>query len=131
MLSPISSLLLSASLAWIMVIVAALSRTRALSLGGLKTALGNREHLDAPSAFAARADRAAKNMIENLVLFALVLLAASMATVPAGDLAVPCAIFLGSRLAYALLYWGGVPYVRTVAWVVSLCGILWIGALAA
>ena len=131
MFSPITSLLLSASLAWIMVMVAALSRTRALSLGGLERALGNREHLDAPSAFAARADRAARNMLENLVLFALVLLAASMAAVPAGELALPCAIFLGSRVAYALLYWGGVPVVRTVAWVVSLVGIFWVGALAA
>lgn len=32
---------------------------------------------------------------------------------------------------YAFLYWGGVTYVRTVAWAVSLLGIAWIGALAA
>ena len=65
------------------------------------------------------------------MLFGTVLLAASMAGVPAGDLAVPCAIFVGSRVVYAFLYWGGVPYVRTVAWAVSLLGVAWIGALAA
>lgn len=70
-------------------------------------------------------------MLENLVLFGSVLLAASMAGVPAGDLAIPCAIFVGSRIVHAVLYWGGVPYVRTAAWAVSLLGVAWIGALAA
>jgi uncharacterized MAPEG superfamily protein len=131
MFSPISSLLMSASLAWTMVVVAALARSRALSIAGLRVALGNRDNLPEPSGFASRADRAAKNMLENLVLFGTVLLAASMAGVPAGDLAIPCAIFVGSRVVYAFLYWGGVPYVRTVAWAVSLLGVAWIGALAA
>jgi uncharacterized MAPEG superfamily protein len=131
MFSPISSLLVSASLAWTMVVVAALARSRALSIAGLRVALGNRDNLPEPSGFASRADRAARNMLENLVLFGTVLLAASMARVPAGDLAIPSAIFVGSRVVYALLYWGGVPYVRTVAWAVSLVGVAWIGALAA
>ncbi len=131
MFSPISSLLMSASLAWTMVVVAALARTRALSIAGLKMALGNRDHVPEASGFASRAERAARNMLENLVIFATVLLAASMARVPAGDLAIPCAVFLGSRVVYAFLYWGGVAYVRTVAWAVSLLGIAWIGALAA
>jgi len=131
MFSPMSSLLMSASLAWTMLVVAALARSRALSIAGLRVALGNRDNLPEPSGFASRADRAARNMLENLVLFGTVLLAASMARVPAGDLAIPCAIFVGSRVVYAFLYWGGVPYVRTVAWAVSLLGVAWIGALAA
>jgi len=131
MFSPISSLLMSAFLAWTMVVVAALARSRAVSIAGLRVALGNRDNLPEPSSFASRAERAARNMLENLVLFGTVLLAASMARVPVGDLAVPCAIFVGSRVVYAFLYWGGVPYVRTVAWVVSLVGVAWIGALAA
>ncbi len=94
-------------------------------------AFGNRDGLGEPSPFAARAERAAKNMAENLPLFAAVLLAASMAKMPERDLAVPCALFVGSRLVYALLYWGGIKYLRTVAWGASLVGLAWIGALAA
>ena len=131
MFSPTASLLWSAVLAWTMVVVAALARTRALSLAGLRAAVGNRDEVPEPSAFASRAERAARNMVENLVLFGTVLLAASMARVPAGELAVPCAIFVGSRVVYAFLYWGGVAYVRTAAWAVSLLGMGWIGALAA
>jgi uncharacterized MAPEG superfamily protein len=131
MFSPVSSLLMSASLAWTMVVVAALARSRAISIAGLRAAMGNRDDLPEPSGFASRADRAARNMLENLVLFGTVLLAASMARVPAGDLAIPCAIFVGGRVVHALLYWGGVRYVRTVAWAVSLLGMAWIGALAA
>jgi uncharacterized MAPEG superfamily protein len=110
-----------------MLLVAALARSRGLTPRGFVNALGNRDNLADPSPFAARADRAAKNMLENLALFAVLLLAASMAGVPPGDLAVPCAIFVGARLAYAPLYWAGVKYVRTLAWTVSLVGLAWIG----
>jgi uncharacterized MAPEG superfamily protein len=131
MLSSLSALLFVAALTWTMLVVAALARTRFWTLAGLKTAFGNRDELGKPSAFAERADRAAKNMVENLPLFAAVLLAAWMANVPARDLALPCAVFVASRLVYAALYWAGVKYVRTVAWAASLVGLLWLGALAA
>lgn len=131
MMTPITSLVASAALAWTMVVVAALARTRGLSLRGLSRAVGNRDDLSEPSAFAARADRAAKNMVENLALFGAVLLAATMAAVPASDLAAPAAIFVTGRIAYAFLYWGGIKYVRTLAWVVSLVGVFWIGSAAA
>jgi uncharacterized MAPEG superfamily protein len=132
MITPVSSLLFSAALTWTMVVVAALARTRFFSsLEGVKTAFGNRDKLEKPSAFAERADRASKNMVENLPLFAAVLLAASMANVPARALSIPYAIFVGSRLAYVPLYWGGVKYLRTVVWAVSIVGLAWIGALAA
>jgi uncharacterized MAPEG superfamily protein len=132
MITPLSSLLFSAALTWTMVVVAALARTRFfLSIEGVKAAFGNRDKLEKPSAFAERADRASKNMVENLPLFAAVLLAALIANVPARDLSIPCAIFVGSRLVYVPLYWGGVKYVRTVVWAVSIVGLAWIGVLAA
>jgi uncharacterized MAPEG superfamily protein len=132
MMSPLSSLLVSAALTWALLVVAALSRTGFFSsIAGMKAAFGNRDKLERPSAFAERADRASKNMVENLPLFAAVLLAASMANVPARDLAIPCAIFVGSRLVYVPLYWGGVKYVRTAVWAVSIVGLAWIGVLAA
>lgn len=129
MLVASSSLLVSALLTWVMLVVAALSRTRSWTAGGLKAALGNRDDVGEPSPFAARADRAAKNMAENLPLFSAVVLAASLSRVPGSELAIPCALFVGARLAYAALYWFGVKYVRTVAWGASLAGLAWIGAL--
>jgi len=131
MMTPIASLVASAALTWIMLVTATFARTRALSFRGLASALGNRENLSTPSAVAERADRAAKNMVENLVLFAVLLLAASMAGASPADVAVPSAIFIGARIAYAPLYWAGVKYFRTVAWGVSLVGLAWIGSVAA
>lgn len=122
--------MLSAGLAWTMIVLAALARTRIWTAAGLKTAFGNRDGTPEPSAFAARADRAAKNMVENLAFFAALVLAASMANVPLRDLAIPCTIFVVARLVYAPLYWAGVTYVRTLAWGVSIVGLVWIGALA-
>ena len=131
MMTPITSLVVSAALAWLMLVVADLAGTRGLSLRGLSRAVGNRDDLPEPSAFATRADRAAKNMVENLALFGAVLLAAMMAAVPASDLEAPSTIFVISRIVYAFLYWGGIKYVRTLAWVVSLVGVFWIGSAAA
>jgi uncharacterized MAPEG superfamily protein len=131
MVTPIESLVASAALTWVMLVTAALARTRALSLRGLVRAFGNREDLPGPAPFADRADRAARNMVENLVLFAVLLLAAALADVPPQDLALPSAIFVGARILYAPLYWGGVKYVRTLVWAASLVGLAWIGSAAA
>jgi uncharacterized MAPEG superfamily protein len=114
-----------------MLLVAALARERFWTMHGLHAAFGNRDGAAQPSPFAARADRAARNMAENLLLFAAVLLAAFLAGVPAGKLAIPSMLFVGARLIYAPLYWAGVTYVRTLAWAVSVFGLLWIGVLAA
>ncbi len=130
MLSPITSLILSVALTWVMVCSASLARSRAWTLGGLHVAFGNRDDVPEAPPWVARADRAAKNMLENLVLFAATLLGAWMAKVPSDALACPCLIFLIARLVYAPLYYGGVKYLRTVAWAVAVGGVGWIGWLA-
>ncbi len=129
-MSPASSLVASAALTWAMLLLASLSRSRGWTPAGMKVAFGNRDDVPEPSPFAARADRAAKNMVESLVLFAALLLGASLRGVGPASLATPCAIFVVSRVVYAPLYWAGVKYLRTVAWTVSVVGLAWIGALA-
>lgn len=124
-------LVISVALAWTMLVVAALARERVWTMHGLKAAFGNRDGAPHSSPFAARADRAARNMAENLLLFVAVLLAAYLARVPAGELALPSMLFVGGRLTYAPLYWAGVKYLRTLAWAVSVFGLIWIGVLAA
>jgi uncharacterized MAPEG superfamily protein len=129
-MGPVHSLIASALLTWTMLLFASMARSRGWTMDGLKVAFGNRDDVPEPSAFTERADRAAKNMLENLVLFAAVILAATLANVPQADLATPCGIFVVCRLAYAPLYWAGVKYLRTFVWSISLVGLGWIGALA-
>ncbi len=114
-------LMLAALLSWLMVVVAALWGV------GLTHAFGNRAQLPAVSPAAARADRAAKNMIENMVLFVVVLTAARLRGADPHALAPGAAMFFFARLAYWPVYVIGIPYLRTVLWATALCGLLWIG----
>jgi uncharacterized MAPEG superfamily protein len=120
----------AAGLTWIMLLSASLLRARGWTPAGLVTAFGNRDALGEPSPVAARADRAAKNMLENLVLFATLVLAARSAGADAATTTGACAIFVGARVVYFAVYLAGIPYVRTAVWGVSLVGLVQLGVAA-
>ena len=117
-------LTLAALLNWLMVVVAALWRVGALAPAGLERAFGNRTHIPEAAPAAARADRAAKNMTENMILFAVVLAASRLGGADAHALAPGAAMFFWARVAYWPVYIVGIPYLRTVLWATSLCGLL-------
>ena len=118
----------SVVLTWGMLLAASLYRAAAWTPGGLKLALGNRENMPPPSAMAGRADRAARNMMEALLLFAPLLLAAHLAGKADARVLLGAQLFFWGRLAYAPIYWAGIPYLRTVAWVVALWGTVLVGS---
>lgn len=106
-----------AALTWVMIIAAIMLRTGANpKIGG-----SNRDVMPEPTPLAARADRAAKNMIENAVLFGLILLAVGHGNVERAVLGAE--IFLGARVVFWLIYLAGIPHVRTVVWAVSIVGL--------
>ncbi len=119
-------LMLAALLNWLMIVVAGLWRVDAFTPGGLKRAFSNRTHIPEAGPVAARADRAAKNMIENMILFVVVLTASRLGGADADALTPGAAMFFWARLAYWPVYIIGIPYLRTVLWASSLCGLLWI-----
>ena len=125
-MSDLHFLTLAALLTWLMVVSAALWRVGALSPVGLGRAFGNRALLPEVSPACARADRAARNMLENLLLFAVVLVAARLAGAGADALTPGAALFFWARLAYWPVYVAGIAYLRTLLWVASLCGLVWI-----
>jgi uncharacterized MAPEG superfamily protein len=114
----------SAALTWIMIMTASFLRTRAFTLPGMVKAFGNRDDLAAPSAASERADRAARNMIENLVLFVALAVADGLFGA-AGDARVRlgAALFFWARVAYFPVYLAGIRYLRTLIWIVSLAGL--------
>ena len=91
---------------------------------GLPALAGNREDLAPVTGWAGRARRAHLNMLENLVLFAIVVLVAHVAGKANATTALGAALFFWARLAYAIIYVAGVPWLRTAAWAVALAGIL-------
>ena len=91
---------------------------------GLAWGFGNREETPEVKGWGGRAQRAYKNMGENLLPFAcLVLIAYSLGRT--GELSVMGAeIFLISRVAFAGLYIAGIKYLRTLAYFGGLIGMV-------
>ncbi len=90
---------------------------------GLPTLAGNRENLPQPTGWAGRASRAHRNMLENLPLFAALVLVAVLAGRTNGQTLLGAQIFVWSRLLYAVIYVAGVPWLRTVVYLVSVIGL--------
>ena len=92
------------------------------SVWGLRVALGNRESTPPLPAWAGRAIRAHRNMLENLPPFAALVLVAAVAGRANEATALGATIFFWSRLAHAILYIAGTPVLRTVAFFAGLLG---------
>lgn len=130
MLTDIQALVFSALLTWIMLLTASLLRLRGWTLAGMITGLGNRDAVPQPSLLAARADRAAKNMLEGFLLFVGVVVAARYAGAPSDQLALGSTLFFWARVAYFVVYLAGVAYLRTAVWAVGVVGLFTIGRAA-
>ena len=91
---------------------------------GLPTLAGNREGLAPCTGWAGRAARAHHNMLENLVLFAALVLAAVVAGRTNGTTLLGAQLFFWGRVAYFLVYAAGLPWIRTATWAVSVAGLV-------
>ena len=111
----------AAALALIQMLVAAMG---AQGQVGLPLLAGNREDLPALTGWAGRAKRAHYNMLESLVVFAIVVLVAHLAGRNNAMTALGAALFFWARLSYAIVYVIGVPWLRTAIWAVSMAGIV-------
>jgi uncharacterized MAPEG superfamily protein len=106
-------------LTWVMVVSASLLKARSL-----KVAFGNRG--DAPPSAPAwidRADRAAKNMLENLPLFLGLVAIAHLGGRHTSLVDLGAHLFFWARLVYWPIYLAGIPVVRTLIWSVSIAGL--------
>lgn len=113
----------SAALAFIQMLVAV---TGALLQAGLPTLIGNRENMPRLLGWAGRAERAHRNMIENLALFVPLIVAVQLAARNSALTALGAEIFFFARLAYAFVYVLGIRYLRTALWTLSAIGLVMI-----
>ena len=91
---------------------------------GLPTLIGNREALAPCSGWAGRASRAHHNMLEGLVLFAALVLVAVAGERTNATTAFAAQLFFWSRLAYAVVYVAGIPWLRTAVWLASVWALI-------
>lgn len=106
-------------LAFVQMLVAVSGQTLQV---GLPALAGNREGLPPATGWAGRAARAHRNMIENLVLFAALVLIAVAAGKTNDTTLLGAQIFFWARLVYAFVYLAGIPWLRTGVWTVSVVG---------
>jgi uncharacterized MAPEG superfamily protein len=114
-------------LAWsvVLAIVHMLISVQAVaSAKGLMAAFGNRENMPELPGWGGRAVRANNNMAQNLVVFAAVALAAVVAGRTNNMTLLGAQLFFWGRIAYAVCYLGGIKYLRTGSWLVSIIGVV-------
>ena len=94
----------------------------ALMQVGLPRLAGNREGMPEIKGWGGRAARAHRNMVENLVLFAALVLIVVVAGRTNATTLLGAQIFVWARMAYAVIYIAGIPWLRTAVWGVSVVG---------
>ncbi|MDM0034899.1 MAPEG family protein [Variovorax sp. J22P271] len=112
-----------ALLTWLALLVASLIRVKGWTPSGTLLALGNRENLPPATPLAGRAERAARNTLENFVLFAAIALVAHAAGATSPKVAMGAQIFFWARVLYLPVYCAGIAYLRTAIWVLSIVGL--------
>jgi uncharacterized MAPEG superfamily protein len=123
MMTTVQALVWSGILTFLMLVLGLVFRTQAWSPSGVMVAFGNREEVIAPLGVSGRADRAAKNMIEAMVMFLALVLAASVAG-KAPQAAMGATVFFWARLVYWPVYLAGIAVLRTLVWLVSIIGLI-------
>ncbi len=87
-----------------------------IMIRGAMGATANPSPNDTPqSAWAQRMNAAHSNTVENLVVFAPLVLTAQALNIHTATTAFACALFFWCRLAYVAIYTAGIPVARTLA----------------
>ena len=107
-------------------VLAVIAVTGAMLQVGLPTLAGNRENMPEFTGWVGRATRAHRNMLESLVLFAVAIVVAKLVGVSNAMTVLGAMLFFWGRVAHAVIYILGVPWLRTAAWAVSIVGLLMI-----
>jgi uncharacterized MAPEG superfamily protein len=111
----------SAVLTFVLVLIAVSAATLQV---GLPRLAGNREGLPEMTGLAGRAARAHRNMLENLLLFTVLVVVAQLAGVRNAMTLLGAQLFFWGRVAHAVIYIAGIPWIRTAAWGVSVAGLI-------
>ena len=110
----------SAALTVVLVVIAVVGATGEV---GLPKLAGNREGgLPEMAGWAGRAARAHRNMLESLVLFAIVVFAAHIAGIHNAMTLLGAQLFFWGRLAHVIVYTAGIKYLRTAVFFVATVG---------
>jgi len=110
------------SLTWVVALTAVIwipYILNTIAVRGLIDAVGYPENPAPLAAWAERMKKAHYNAVENLVVFAALVLIANAAGVSNDTTVLACKVYFWARLAHLLLYTFAVPWGRTLAFAVA------------
>jgi len=122
MMTTAHAVIASGILTLLMLLVGSAFCAKAWTPPGMDIAFGNRESVAPATGMAGRADRAAYNMLEGMVLLLAAVLAAQISG-KAPQAALGATVFFWARLVYWPVYLAGIIYLRTAVWFVSIIGV--------
>ena len=109
-------------LTFLAVMLGAFLRNREWTPQGLQTGFGNRDAVPEATPLGGRAERAAANSIEALLMFTPLALVAHVSG-SAEEALLGATIFVWARVAYLPIYLIGIAYVRSLVWAVGIVGL--------
>ena len=109
-------------LTFVAILLGAFLRNREWTAEGMQAGLGNRDNLPEATPLGGRAERAAANSVEALLLFVPLALVAHVAGKGA-EVLLGAQIFFWARVAYLPIYLAGVIYLRSLVWMVGVVGL--------
>jgi uncharacterized MAPEG superfamily protein len=115
----LTMLALSVALLFVLILIQSTAGTMAQ---GAKVMAGHRDDMTPPSAWQARTKRLVDNHREGLALFTPLVLIAAVMGISTETTVLGAQLFFFSRVAHAIIYLAGWPWVRPVAWLVGIVG---------
>ncbi len=109
-------------LTFVAILLGAFLRNREWTAEGMQAGLGNRDNLPEATPLGGRAERAAANSVEALLLFVPLALVAHVAGKDVEAL-LGAQIFFWARVAYLPIYLFGVIYLRSLVWMIGVVGL--------
>lgn len=110
----------------LLVVVIAIQAVAGIIAQGLPVMAGSRDNLGEPSQFQSRSKRVAENHKEGLLLFAPLVLIASAVGITTEWTVLGAQLFFYSRIAHAVIYLAGWPWIRALVWLIGMVGTLMI-----
>jgi uncharacterized MAPEG superfamily protein len=90
-----------------------------IAVRGLSDAVGYPENPAPLAPWAQRLKSAHYNAVENLVVFAALVLTANALDIHSGATAISCIVYFWARLVHMIVYALGIPWLRTVSFAVA------------
>jgi uncharacterized MAPEG superfamily protein len=115
----LTMLALSVALLFVLVLIQATAGTQAQGLMKMANA---RDDLGPPSVWQARTKRCVDNHREGLILFAPLALIAAHQDISTTMTVWGAQLFFYSRVAHAVVYLAGLPYIRPLFWGIGIIG---------